>query len=548
MRPSASFRIRILLIVLVLGIIPMGLLGLWLTEATTRSGEELVRAQLEESVGTAVSQVVSRWYRLRSALLYLAEDPETQRVLSEGGTVNVPPTFVRIFDGLEPGVRSAVARDRSGRELWRVERAVESQLDPLQEIGYAASVAVPLEVRDRLTGTLLGTVDASIAGSSFLPFGGFTPSLSGMILGVFEASTEVSLLPLPLDPSLLSAPEFMWEGNRWVSAERTLGDPPIRLVAAAPLTPFLEPFQGAARDGAVLVLIVSLVGLGLAALLTHRLTRSMKALSAAADGISRGDLGQRLEVRSRDEVGRVAEAFNTMTESLERTLRELSTRESLAAVGEFAASLAHEVRNPLTAIKVDLQLAEEELAEGTVGKEAQARALQEIARLDESVTRALRVARTGSLQTGLLDLRTVIEAASRAARPLFDERGATLRILLGEHSLPVSGDAGALEDLLLNLLRNAAHALEPGGSAEVRGEVDGEGVTVVVQDDGTGIPSDLQERVFEPLFSTRPEGTGLGLTVARRIAAAHGGDLALDSTPGEGTTVRVTFPLGIQGS
>ncbi|MFH1763142.1 MAG: ATP-binding protein [Gemmatimonadota bacterium] len=547
MSHSVSFRGRILLIVLVLGIIPLGLLGLWLTESTTRSGEELVRAQLEESVEGAVSRVVSRWYRLRSATLYLAEDSESQQALSVGEPGVTPPSFVRIFDGLETGVRSAVMRDLSGRELWRVDRPAELQPDPLLEMGYSGLVTVPLEVRDRMTGTLLGTVDASISASSLLPFGGFTPGLSGMILGVFELATGVSLVPLPLDPSLLAASEFTWEGNRWITAERTIGEPPIRLVAAASLTPFIEPFQNAARDGAVLVLIVSLAGLGLAVLLTTRFTRSLKELSGAADRVSKGDLAQRVDVRTGDEVGRVAEAFNTMTESLQRTLRELSTRESLAAVGEFAASLAHEVRNPLTAIKVDLQLAEEELAEGSVGREAQARALQEIARLDESVTRALRVARTGSLEVGPLDLRRPIRAAARAAGPVFAERGAVLRVLLGEDPLPVSGDAGALEDLFLNLLRNAAQALEAGGTTEVRVEVKEDRVMVVVQDDGPGIPVDLSERVFEPLFSTRPEGTGLGLTVARRVTAAHGGDLTLESTPGGGATLRATFPLRGRG-
>lgn len=547
MRRSVSFQARILLIVLVLGILPLGLLGLWLTESATRSGEALVRAQLEESVGSAVFRVVSRWYRLRSALLYLAEDSGSQRALGEGETPNPPATFVRIFEGLEPGVRSAVVRDVSGRELWRLDRTAEPLPDPSQQMGAAGLLTVPLEVRDRATGTLLGTVDVSIVASSFLPFGGLTSGLSGTILGVFDVATDVSLVPLPLDPSLLAAPEFTWEGNRWVTSERALGEPPIRLVAAAPLTPFLEPFQNAARSGAGLVLAVALVGLALAVLLTTRLTRSLKELSAAADGVSKGDLTQRVEVRSGDEVGRVAEAFNTMTESLQRTLRQLSTRESLAAVGEFAASLAHEIRNPLTAIKVDLQLAEEEMPKGTPGGEAQARALREIARLDESVGKALRVARTGSLETGLVDLRKPIRAAADAARPLFMDREATLRVRLGESPLPVSGDAGALEDLFLNLLRNAAQALEAGGTAEVRGQVEEERVTVVVQDDGIGIPAELKERVFEPLFSTRPEGTGLGLTAARRVASAHGGDLVLESTAGEGTSVRVTFPSRAQG-
>lgn len=543
MRHSLSFRARILLIVLVLAIIPLGMLGLWLTRSTTRSGENLVRTQLGESVEGAVSQVVTRWYRLRSALLYLTEDLESQQALRSGVAGSAPATFVQIFDGLDVGVRSAVMRDTSGGEYWRVARTSDASPDVLQEMGFPGHVVVPLEVRERLGGELLGTVEAEVTVAAFLPFGGFTPALSGMILGVFDSSTGISLAPLSLDPALLTAPEFTWAGNRWLTAERTLEEPPLRLVAAAPLTPFIAPFQDAARRGAGLVLIVALLGLGAAVFLTTRFTRSLKDLSTAADAVSRGDLAQRVEVRSGDEVGRVAEAFNTMTDSLERTLRELSTRESLAAVGEFAASLAHEVRNPLTAIKVDMQLAEEELPEGSVAREAQERALQEITRLDQSVGKALRVARTGSLESVPLDLKWPIEAAASAARPVFAEAGGILRVELSEEPLPVYGDDGALEDLFLNLLRNAAQAIEAGGTAEILGRVEEGRVVVIVRDDGVGIPEDNRGRVFEPLFSTRPEGTGLGLTVARRIAVAHGGDLELESAPGEGTTVQVVLPL-----
>lgn len=548
MRPSVSFRVKILLIVLVLATIPLGLLGLWLTRSAARSAEELVRSQLEESVTGAVSQVVSRWQGFRSALLYLGEDPEVQQALREGATGLVQPSFQRIFEGLDPAVHSAAVLDGSGVERWRAERGAGEGSEPPWAFGYLGLVSVPLEVRDRLTGELLGRVRATFSVSALLPPGGFVPSLTGAVVGVFEAGTGVSLLPLSIDPSLLSSSDFQWEGIRWLAAERTLGEPPLRLVAAAPLTPFIEPFQETARRGAALVLIVALAGLGSAALLTARLTRSLLELSDAAGAVSKGDLSRKLEVRSGDEVGSVAEAFNTMTESLERTLRELSTRESLAAVGEFAASLAHEVRNPLTAIRVDLQLAEEELVEGSAAGEAQKRALHEIMRLDQTVAKALRVARSGSLESARLDLRGPIHAAANAARPAFAEKDATLQVELGEDTLPVSGDGGALEDLFLNLLKNAAQALEAGGTARVRARVEAGRVVVLVQDEGMGIPEELQERVFEPLFSTRPEGTGLGLTISRRIAVAHGGKIELISPPGEGTTFRVTFPLNAPDS
>jgi signal transduction histidine kinase len=404
-------------------------------------------------------------------------------------------------------------------------------------------VSVSLEVWDRLSGAPLGEVEATFSISALLPPGGFTPSLTGAVVGVFDAGTGASLLPVSVEPTLLVAGEFQWAGIRWLSAERTLGEPALRLVAAAPLTPFIEPFRDTARRSAGLVLLVALAGLAAAYLLTTRLTRSLENLSAAADAVSGGDLSQRLEVCSGDEVGRVTEAFNTMTESLERTLRELSTRESLAAVGEFAASLAHEIRNPLTAIKVDLQLAEEELEEGSVGREAQWRALHEILRLNETVSKALKVARSGPQEMSMLNLRDPMEAAADAARPAFAEKGASLEVESGGIPLPVSGDGGALEDLFLNLFTNAAQALRTGGRSIAEVSVEEGRAVILIQDDGGGIPEELQGRVFDPLFSTRPEGTGLGLTISRRIALAHGGELELVSSGREGTTFRLSLPL-----
>ena len=245
-------------------------------------------------------------YRLRSGLLYLTEDLESQQALRSGVAGSAPASFAQIFDGLDVGVRYAVMRDASGREFWRVVRASGASPDVLQEMGFSGRVVVPLEVRERLGGELLGTVEVEVTVAAFLPFGGFTPAFSGMILGIFDSSTGVSLAPLSLDPALLAASEFTWGGNWWLTTERTLEEPPFRIVTAAPLTPFIEPFQDAARRGAGLVLIVALVGLGMVVLLTNRFARSLKDLSTAAEAVSRGDLTRRVEARSGDEVDHLA--------------------------------------------------------------------------------------------------------------------------------------------------------------------------------------------------------------------------------------------------
>jgi signal transduction histidine kinase len=294
------------------------------------------------------------------------------------------------------------------------------------------------------------------------------------------------------------------------------------LVLAAPVTPFTEPFQQAARRNLWILAIVALAVFALATLLTRRTTRALVRLAAAAEAVSEGDLDRRVEDAPGDEVGRVARAFNSMTESLRRTLRELSQRQALAAVGEFAASLAHEVRNPLTSIRVDLQRVEEKLPDESDARDLLGRALSEIERVDRSVTGALRVARSGSVTLEPVDIRQPLEAAIHSAEPELEAHGATLAVEpAGADPLWVKGDAPALEQLFLNLLL---------------------GVSISVRDTGRGIPLENIERIFEPFYSTRPEGTGLGLAIAQRIATAHGGELEIVSTPGAGTTVRLRLP------
>jgi signal transduction histidine kinase len=244
-----------------------------------------------------------------------------------------------------------------------------------------------------------------------------------------------------------------------------------------------------------------------------------------------------------DEVGRVARAFNAMTESLRRTLHELSQRRALAAVGEFAASLAHEVRNPLTSIRVDLQRAEEKLAPDSDARGLLTRALGSIERVDRSVTGALQMARSGSIERKMLDLRKPLEAAIHAAKPEFAARRATLEsVRLGDSAVEIEGDAPALERLFLNLLLNAAQALGDAGHASVTVKRRGDTVSIVIQDSGGGIGREDLEKVFEPFYSTRSEGTGLGLAIARQIVVAHGGEITIDSTPGTGTRVEVVLP------
>jgi signal transduction histidine kinase len=245
------------------------------------------------------------------------------------------------------------------------------------------------------------------------------------------------------------------------------------------------------------------------------------------------------------EIRRLGVAFNTMTRSLQRTLRRVSQQEAAAAFGSFAASLAHEVRNPLSAVRLDLERARE----GVTGEDPVAtllgRALQQIDRLDATVSGSLRIARSGNVSMTPVDIRDPISAAIAAATPEFAARGASLDVSIPPGALVVHGNSAALEQLLLNLLLNAAAALPPQGRASVEARLLDDAVEITLRDGGRGIPPDELDHVFDPFYTTREDGTGLGLTIVRRIADAHGAELCIESQPDVGTTIRLGVPRAV---
>ena len=213
-----------------------------------------------------------------------------------------------------------------------------------------------------------------------------------------------------------------------------------------------------------------------------------------------------------------------MSESLRRTLDSLARRESLAAVGEFAASLSHEVRNPLTAMRIDLQRVEEKLEVESPLRAPLRRALRAVDRLQHTVSGAL-AWRAADVSRTPVDLLVPLDAALHASEPEMQAAGARVEVDTGDALLVVLGDAAALEQLF-NLLLNAAQAFDaPGGVVRVRASADATHARIEVEDAGRGMSSEALATAFEPFVTTRAQGTGLGLAIARRIAAAHGGEL-----------------------
>ena len=520
-----SLRTQLILVVLAAALVPLVLLALWLARASGRAGETLLTRRLDAAVLSAANEAGVRWVEHRSSLLDLADAIDVRRALGDTvGAVSAPAV-------LPAAVRHAVVRDAAGVVRWA--RAVDT--------ATTGGVFRPvLTLWSRRGANAIGSLEAVLPGSAIVRATGAT---GGTTLAAFDRRTGLPLLATPFDPDLASKATFTWNGERWLVARRTLDEPAIEIVAAAPVADYEAPFADAARRGLVALLIVALLSTLAAIVLTRRFTRALGDLALAADGVSRGEMGRTVPVPASEELGRLAEAFNTMSESLRRTLDSLARRESLAAVGEFAASLSHEVRNPLTAMRLDLQRVEEKLDLESPLRAPLRRALRAVDRLQHTVSGALRVARSGRVARAPVDLLVPLDAALHASEPEMQAAGARVEIDTGNAPLVVLGDAAALEQLFLNLLLNAAQAFDaPGGVVRVRASADATHARIEVEDAGRGMSTEALAAAFEPFVTTRAQGTGLGLAIARRIAAAHGGELSLESAPGTGTTAAVSIP------
>jgi signal transduction histidine kinase len=525
-------------VVLGVAVIPLALIGFWLLGSVARSGEEMLRQQLVEAMEQSEVQIGTQWMMVRSRLLDIADLDAVRTALERQEPVEGRLAGASSGATLPRGTAEVVVSGLDGRRLFQL-------ADPDREIlppGFDyLDVEMPLYDPD--TGELQGTLRADFDLRTIVGTTISVPGAAGVLLGAFQPESGGPLLALPFSPEALRGGRFQWAGEEWLSVSHSLFDPRVDLVVAAPVGLFIRPVSSAARQGAWLLGGVAVGALFLTFLLMRRLTRGLRLLANAADAVSRGDLEKKTGVDSEDEVGRVARAFDEMTTTLDRTLSRLAEREAQAAMGEFAASLAHEVRNPLTAIRLDMQMVEEQLGEFPELREAQRRALDEIVRLDETVGRGLDTARKGQLGVRRESLAVPLEAAIRAAAPAFSEAGAKLEAPMDAWpAAEIRGEPGSLEQLFLNLLLNAAQVLQPGGSASVNLRLDAGHAVVSIVDDGPGIQAAVLDRLFEPFFSTHPNGTGLGMSIAQRIAAAHGGSIEVGSPPGGGTVVAVRLP------
>ena len=263
------------------------------------------------------------------------------------------------------------------------------------------------------------------------------------------------------------------------------------------------------------------------------------------------DLNHRIPPMS-GEIGEISEAINEMAEALSmrnRMMEQMQRADRLAMVGEIAAGVAHEIRNPLTSIKGFVQFLEEDLELDDPKLEYTRVVVKEVDRANKIVSQLLYYARPSESHTVLADINQVLENTLVLVNFKMFESKVVLnrRLKPGLPLIPV--DEEQMKQVFINLILNAAQSIEGEGEITVETGVaqDGGLVWIVIRDSGVGIGEEDLKKVFDPFFTTREKGTGLGLSVAQKIVEGHGGFIEVASSPGVGSEFAVFLPIGKEG-
>jgi len=310
----------------------------------------------------------------------------------------------------------------------------------------------------------------------------------------------------------------------------------VAVVGADGTAPSFETLRAFRRTLATVAVAGALLGALVAALAALTVTRPLMRITLAARRIARGDLETPLWRRKRkDEIGTLRDTLEEMRRALHARGEERET---------LLAGIAHEVRNPLGALDLFAGLLAEELAERPEAAHV-ARIRAELAALSKVVEEFLDFARARPPVREPVDLAQLLGEVADLAQPLATARQVSISVEgVGE----ARADREQLRRAAVNLVRNAVEAAPAASLVElVARAADGE-AAIEVADRGAGLPPAAREKLFRPFFTTKPRGTGLGLALAKKVADAHGGTLALEDRAGGGTIARLVVPAGDAGS
>lgn len=297
------------------------------------------------------------------------------------------------------------------------------------------------------------------------------------------------------------------------------------------------------------ILLVIFLGVIASFVFSRLITEPLNKFIEFIKVLGRGEYGTKVEVRSSDEIGYLAHNFNTLSMQLKSsrekmeeayTYTHLLQAEKLSSIGQISAGLAHELKNPMTTLKMMFQAFREQ---PDMTKEDAEVIHNEIEKIDKILTNFMGFVKQKSLHFSEVNLNDLIGRVLSLATFDIENSGIAVQKDLVDALPVVKGDRSLLEQVFLNLVLNAIQAMPDGGEIRISGKSDDRFAEVMIWDKGGGIPANIGSKIFNPFFTTKDSGTGLGLSIAYNIIKSHGGNLFFNSNEGVGTVFTVRLPI-----
>ncbi len=572
-----------------------------------RSIENLVLRQASYSCGQIESRFDREMRRLEDRFLFMATGVSQPR-LAESVVPGDPgePLDPRVADMLVPGrydekFSEFVILDNGGRPRYRIDydlgavavsggpryflqtehfapedrRGVE-HLEGLEEgrVGtlfaearqgvMALRLAAMMRRNGERIGTLLGDVDAgslmeSIVSGISLGQNAFyivTDSRSGVVLSHPDPGRRNQLISVAL-PALagVSLQDDGGEGHRfrdgerdlWLLSSRVLAGTPWVVSVAAPLGIYLAPIDRVGRLGLILLVTILAGATVMITLSTRRFRHSLAALTGAAARFSSGDLDERVAVRSQDEMGALAAAFNRMASQLQGLIRHREESARFDSFHRLSAAVTHDLKGSLSGLSLLMENMERHLEDPAFLRDSAMTIHSAVDRMKRMTRRLGQNPAQWRARAERIPLSTLIEKVLRESGI---SSHAAVRVETEiDREAAIRGDPEEIESLVMNLVHNAADAMPDGGTLKLVCRIRPAGgsrpasVEIAVEDTGRGMTAEfMRERLFSPFSSTKKSGLGLGLYTCREIAARHGGRVEARSEPGKGSLFTVSFP------
>lgn len=357
-----------------------------------------------------------------------------------------------------------------------------------------------------------------------------------------ESSQEISIVMLDKQEMVIGYKPWLDENNQiaGIAAIPTFLKAPKFYERILSTTSLLLAFYSLIFG--ILLVVVSFI--------SSQLTSPLESIQNALKRISDGDLNVKLPVRSEDEIGTLTKAYNEMATKLKTVQKELAVNEREAAWKEMAQQIAHEIKNPLTPMKLNLQHLERQLASPkNDGDDVKPKVnkitssmIEQIDALNKIASDFSKFAKPIQHQLKPLELNALVQSVTEMYSTT---EGYSIEIDLTKKYLPILGSKEELRRVLVNLIKNATEAIKSNGNVIVKTYTDPKNIHafITISDDGDGISSIDKDKIFVPNFSTKSSGTGLGLAIAKKIVEEHDGKITFKSSSKQGTTFTIQLPL-----